>query len=225
MNEQPEAIRDLLAQAARQTDYPAEALEFVFAGHLAAQQRLSSVPFDVAPAIVPPEIVCCWVCRMAWEKFGENAQRTLASWQLQGPVDVGRIVLHLHARQLLERPADECLKDYRCVSSFAEVLDVLAHAEPSDSRLGPYQFGLSTLLLLTTVLAVAFAGFGRLRFQGVVIAMFIFWLACIAAVCFWTAIRYRGQGRAAGLLVGLLMALAAALGFMHLFVYSQDLSP
>lgn len=69
--------------------------------------------------------------------------------------------------------------------------DNRAEREPGRAPGRRFQFRLATLFIVTTVFAVASAGFAKGWIQGAIWALFGAWTTLIGAACIWGAVRER----------------------------------
>jgi hypothetical protein len=65
--------------------------------------------------------------------------------------------------------------------------------ERADGPRPPFQFRLRTLFIITTVFAVASAGFARLSLAGAVLAVLGAWMMLEGVVCLGTAVRAKEE--------------------------------
>jgi hypothetical protein len=65
--------------------------------------------------------------------------------------------------------------------------------EPADGHRPPFQFRLSTLFIITTVFAVASAGFARASLAGAVLAVVGAWVMLVGGLCVGASIRAKGE--------------------------------
>ena len=70
---------------------------------------------------------------------------------------------------------------------------------------GPVQWRLSTMFLITTVLAIALAGFGQLGLEGAAGTLFSSWLGLIGVYCLYGGITDRKEGWPVNVLMGTLL--------------------
>ena len=98
--------------------------------------------------------------------------------------------------------------------------DELEHTETKlgEARRRPFQFGLGTLFLVTTVFAIASAGFAKSSLHGAFGALLGAWITLIGSVCIWGAVVERFRTWILELVVGIaFFCLGAAMWALCVF--------
>ena len=144
-----------LRDTAAKSPYPYEALLFVY----------QTLPSSFSPELSYDHIDAaelCWRLRdRAIVDFGSAARQHLASWSVQSCADFGTIVYALADASLIRKTEQDSRADFDGVFNFDDAFHEGAKPRKCNTRT---QWRLSTLFAITTIAAIASAGFGR---QGV----------------------------------------------------------
>jgi uncharacterized repeat protein (TIGR04138 family) len=192
-------LRDTAAKSA----YPYEAFLFVY----------QTLPSSFSPELPYDHIDAaelCWRLRdRAIVDFGSAARERLASWSVQSCYDFGNIVYALVDAGLIKKTEQDSRADFDSVFGFDDAFHEGAKPRKRNTRT---QWRLSTLFAITTVAAIASAGFGRLGIGGAAGTLLSSWLAVIGVYCVIEGVRDRSKGWVISIGMGVMCcALAAAM--------------
>ena len=199
--EPDEYLRSLQA-VADQSDYPLDAYLFVLSG----LSRPAHV--DLPPRHIDGRELCWRLRDLAVEHYGDHARDQLASWNIRTCDDFGAIVYALVGAGLMRKTEGDRQDDFHEVYDFAT-----AFQRPAAQR---HQWRLSTLFILTTVAAIAFAGFSKFGFSGAVRAVFAAYIGLIGVACVVEGLRNRARSGLFAVCVGGVFLLLAFLFFQSI---------
>ena len=158
------------------------------------------------------------LCQIAVSEYGPRALEQFQSWNIETTMDFGTIVNSLIELGLVGAQKDESIDDFRELFDINVKISELLDRQRCAPRETFYQYRLSSMLVLTTILAFVFAGYAKGKLGGSVIAVYLAWLATIAFACLWVTFRDRKTPWLPGVIVGSLLVAAAAVVFYELFV-------
>jgi uncharacterized repeat protein (TIGR04138 family) len=193
-----------LGKVAQQVNYPPDAILFVLRG--LAQPR---APGREVVHVDAAEL--CWRLHdQALAVFGENARNQLKTWGIQSTSDFGRIVFGLIAEGLAMQNDTDKPEDFENVFDFDTAFEQLRYPPPPSAVL---QFRISTLLLITTVTAIALPGAIVHGLTGALGTLFAAWLALIGGYCAWLGVRGPSHGRTLAFIFGALFCIGGIVAF------------
>lgn len=158
------------------------------------------------------------LCQVAVSEFGATAVEQLRSWNIETTNDFGTIVYSLVELGLVGNQEGESVDDFRELFELDVKISTLLDQQHVAPRPKFYQYRLSSMLVITTILAFVFAGYAKEKFVGSVIAVYFAWLTTIALGCWWLTFRDRKTSWLPGAVVGGLLLAAALVVFRALFV-------
>jgi uncharacterized repeat protein (TIGR04138 family) len=168
-----DALKGRIEEIAAGTPYRSEAFMFVL--QAVPHQFFASSPSD---HLKGAEL--CWCLRdRAIIEFGPKASETLHGWSVQTCDDFGNIVYMLIDAGLLAKTEKDSKADFHDVYDFDQVFHENARPRKAAAR---FQWRISTMLWITTLAAIALAGFGKLGFFGAVGTVFSSWIGLIGVV-------------------------------------------
>lgn len=189
--------------------YPVEAYAFV------ARAMPTRTPGDAAQHISAAQL--CWRIRaLAYEAFGPDARRRLEDWSIRSCDDFGEIVYRMIDAGLMAKADQDLREDFHDVFSFDDAFE--GPATPIDTG-GPLQVRLSTLFVVTTIAAIAFAGASRSGLYGAMGTVFASWMGLIGLYCLVPAVRHRDRGWVLGVCIGLGFTAAAVVLFVSIIMH------
>jgi uncharacterized repeat protein (TIGR04138 family) len=211
MSDAPAPGEDLeacLQQAAADSPYPAEAFLLVL---LSLPQRQQHEP----PQHLEAAQLCWRIRARAIEDYGADAGRQLAEWSIHSCDDFGDIVYRLIDAGLMAKSERDAREDFHDVFRFETAFDIPAAGRP----VGLLQWRLSTMLVVTTLAAIAFAGLARAGMAGAVGTVLAVWFAVIGLYCLVPSVRNRERGWKLAALVGLGFTTAAVVLFLSVILH------
>jgi uncharacterized repeat protein (TIGR04138 family) len=186
-------------------DYPPDAILFVLRG--LAQPR---APGREVVHVDAAEL--CWRLHdQAMAAFGEHARDQLKAWGIQSTSDFGRIVFGLIAEGLAMRNDTDKPEDFENVFDFQTAFEQFRYPPPGSGFL---QFRISTLLLITTITAIALPGAIVHGLTGALGTLFAAWLVLIGGYCTWLGVRGPSQGRTLACIFGALFCAGGIVAFV-----------
>jgi uncharacterized repeat protein (TIGR04138 family) len=143
----------------------------------------------------------CWRRRdRAIIEFGSKALETLRGWSVQSCDDFGNIVYLLIDAGLLATSEQDSKADFHGVYDFAHAFHKDAKPRKAPPR---FQWRISTLFWITTIAAIALAGFGQLGYIGAVGTVFASWIGLIGAVLLIDGLTNKSRGWILAVCVGI----------------------
>ena len=183
MEQEPISSEEVVARLQRiaaQTPYPVDAYLFVIHVIQAGYGNQSGEQL-------------CWHLREVFlQTFGRNTREQLSTWSIHSTDDFGTIVYGLAEVELVDISEEDALDDFHNVYDFER-----AFARPSLT-----QWRLSTIFLITTVAAIAFAGASRLGLHGAIFTLVGAWLSIIGVFLVTFAVLQRERGRLLAIVFG-----------------------
>lgn len=128
-----------LAEIARQTKYPLQAFLFVRRGLDETVRQIHGQPAaqdEPAQRHISGQALCHGLKQYASEQYGLLARTVLARWNVTRTEDFGRIVFAMVDAGILQKTAEDSLKDFDSVFDFRQAFATqlkLASSKTSDS--------------------------------------------------------------------------------------------
>jgi len=159
----------------------------------------------------------CWRLHdQALAVFGEKVRDQLREWGIESTSDFGRIVFGLIGEGLAMRSDADKPEDFEDVFDFETAFEQFRY--PQQPEGGFLQFRISTLLLITTITAIALPGAIVHGLTAALGTLFAAWLGLIGGYCAWLGVRGPSQGRTLAFIFG---ALFCAVGIVVFALVSR----
>ncbi len=204
----PEVIakmRDL----AQSNDYPVEAYNFVLSEIVRLMSHRGSLPEQNRG--ISDHALCWKLHDCALREFKDRAKDTLAGWSIHKTRDFGAIVYGLVDKGLVTMRKVDSLEDFDNVFDFDEPFQELHY---KSMPLLPTRWRVSTLLAITTVLAIAFAGISKSGLDGAVGTLLSTWLIAIGSVTIYLGVNDRTKDWLIAIIAGIVLVGSGILGFV-----------
>ena len=203
----PDAKNNLMQRlqvVAEPTPYPAEAFLFVLAcaprpaeGHCTTAELRQRIHATVV------------------DKFGDQARDRLELWSIHSFDDFGAIVFAMFDAGLMAQDDHDSLTDFQNQADFQDAFPANDGRPRSPRR---FQWRISTLFLITTIGAIAFAGFGQFGITGAIRTLVGAWLALIGGAMIALTLANRSQRRLIELALGIAFVIARLAIFLFVIL-------
>lgn len=200
---------ELLDELAHVSSYPAEAYEFVLSEVIRLMRQRELLPVDKRS--ISDELLCWKLHDRALLEFKDQARIGLAKWNIHSTEDFGTIVYGLLESGLVTKDDTDSERNFENVYDFQNAFNT-PHFKRA--QLFPTRWRVSTLLLITTVSAIALAGFSSLGFAGASGTLFCSWLMLMGGYLAYLGATERTNDWLLAVVVGAIVAVVGVLGFV-----------
>ena len=197
----------LLKTAADATPYAPDAFRAI--SEVVAECRLE------IPGQMDAAYLCGRIRDRAFAAFGKDAQSQLAEWGIRSTEDIGKVVYLMIETGLIEAIEEDSRAEFHEVFDFESEFGNLELPKKERPRI---QWRLSTLFLITTGCAIAFAGFGSRGVQGAFGTVISSGLAFLGFYFILQGVRKRSLGWIAAIGLGFLLAFMGCWTFFMLIL-------
>ena len=198
-------IEKRITIAAVLAGYPKESLLFVLQG-MPPSETITQHHID-------GETLCWRLHDYALHLYGVEAREQLKEWKIETTSDCGQIVFALIEHGFLSRTETDDIEDFNNVFDFEAHFD-----KPNYTNEKPlHQWNLFALFIVTTLAAIAFSGFSRNGFDGVVSALFSSWFVMMGVACIVLGVTDRSKS---SLLLVSFGIVSFAAGLFSFFTFS-----
>lgn len=194
-----------IALLAESSPYSVHAFNFVLDGFSYKRIR------DDTNTHIDADLLCWRLHDLALRRFGRDARTNLENWGIRRTIDFGHIVYALIDAGLAVRTEEDKLEEFESVFDFDDQFTELK--DPVDIG-RPYQWRLSSMLVITTLVAITCAGAASLGISGAIASLFSAWIGLVGIVCLFLGVRDKTRHGIISIVFGMTLTAASIVLFL-----------